>query len=150
MYCSSCGKEIPEGAKFCPECGAQSGSGAGSGGVDANTAIMFNKKSEGLALILSLILPGLGQMYVGRFARGAVMLAVSILLGIGAYVGLIAFAGAADGHSNPDSMVLGLLAFMCLMGLAYLVLWFYAMYDAYTQAKEYNQHLLDHGGQKPW
>lgn len=25
MYCNSCGKEIPEGAKFCPKCGAPAG-----------------------------------------------------------------------------------------------------------------------------
>lgn len=34
--------------------------------------------------------------------------------------------------------------------IAYIVLWFYGMYDAYTTAKEYNAYLLEHNGQPPW
>lgn len=125
MYCQNCGKEIPDGAKFCPECGHSSTSGAAPGGMDANTAVMFNKKSEGLALILSLLITGLGQIYVGQTTRGIWMLVGAIILWV-------------------------LTAALLFPGIILVVLWIYGMYDAYKLANDYNHYLLDHNGQPPW
>ena len=36
------------------------------------------------------------------------------------------------------------------IGILYIVLWIYAMYDAFKDAKEYNQYLLSHNGNPPW
>lgn len=122
MYCPNCGKEIPEGAKFCPDCGH--GAGA-SGDVSASAALMFNKKSEGLALILSLLIPGLGHIYVGQTNRGVMIL-----------IGFIVCA------------ILG--AFLFVPWIGNLVLWIYGMYDSYKLTDEYNRYLLEHNGQPPW
>ena len=125
MYCPNCGKELPEGARFCPDCGFSS-NGFGSGGnVDPNTAIMFNKKSEGLALILSLLIPGLGHMYAGKVTKGLWIL-------IGAIVCAVLFP------------------YVIFTAIGVLALWVYGMYDAYITTKEYNEYLISHSGQRPW
>lgn len=84
-------------------------------------SIMVNKKSEALALILFLIIPGLGQIYIGQSSKG-IMMIVAIIV--------IAF----------------LAMFLVFFGVLYIVLWLYAMYDAFKGAKEYNRHLLEHNG----
>lgn len=151
MFCSNCGREMPDGARFCPECGwSASGTGSGTGRVDVNTAVMFNKKSEGLALILSLLIPGLGQMYVGRVQRGILMLALVVVMTILDYVGLITVMTVADGHTSPETAVIVALLALIVVGIVVVVLWIYAMYDAYRLAKEYNAYLLENNGQTPW
>lgn len=121
--------EVPVGSKFCPECGAAIGGGGGprqiGGTIDSSAALLFNKKSEALALTLSLLIPGLGQIYNGQTTKGIIMLVAAILVAI-----------------------VGVLLIIPL--IVYVVLWIYGMYDAYTTAKEYNKYLLDHNGQPPW
>lgn len=130
MYCQNCGKQIPEGGRFCPECGFATSGGpadafAPSGRVDPSSAMMMHKKSEGLALLLSLIITGLGHIYVGKSDKGAALLIAQIIC-----------------------LVAG--AFVLIPWIISLVLWIYGMYDSYVIAKEYNEYLLTHDGQTPW
>ncbi|MBQ5995433.1 MAG: SH3 domain-containing protein [Clostridia bacterium] len=48
MFCKNCGKEVPEGSSFCPECGANCVQ-------NANSAPAAEKKSKGLVIALVLI-----------------------------------------------------------------------------------------------
>jgi TM2 domain-containing membrane protein YozV len=64
-----------------------------------------------LAAVLSLILPGLGQIYAGKMMMGIVLIIVAIILYIA---------------SNMISMYIGILSLIVLI---------YAIYDAYTTAK---------------
>ncbi|MDO5861593.1 MAG: zinc ribbon domain-containing protein [Thermoplasmata archaeon] len=150
MYCSGCGKEIPKGAAFCPECGTRAGEASRSGSVNTDTAVMFNKKSEGVALILSLIIPGLGQMYIGQFKRGAGFLVLAILIYVLAILVFALMTSMIDTPTSQDTAALIVLTYGGAFTLAYLALWIYSMYDAYTKAKEYNAYLLQNGGQPPW
>jgi len=62
-----------------------------------------------LALILSFLIPGLGQFYTGQFVKG-----------------LLLFLGA---------VVFGYLSII-VIGIPFLlIIWLYSMYDAYTAAK---------------
>jgi len=62
-----------------------------------------------LALILSFLIPGLGQFYTGQFVKGVLL-----------------FLGA---------VVFGLLS-TSIIGIPFLlIIWLYSMYDAYTAAK---------------
>ena len=86
--------------------------------IEYNMAsIMVNKKSEALALILSLLIPGLGQIYNGQVSKGAMMIVAAIVCAVLIFV-------------------------FFPIGILYIVLWIYAMYDAFKDAKEYNQYLL--------
>jgi len=129
MYCSKCGTQLPDGASFCSNCGFNLGSNPGyqgNPGYDRATAsIMVNKKNEALALILSLIIPGLGEIYVGKTTKGILLILVDILVA-----------------------ALGLLFFFPF--IVSLVIWIYAMYDSFTLAKYYNGYLLENQGQPPW
>ena len=128
MYCQNCGSQLPDSAKFCDRCGAKVGTDTerSNSNIEYNMAsIMVNKKSEALALILSLLIPGLGQIYNGRVSKGAMMIVAAIVCAVLIFV-------------------------FFPIGILYIVLWIYAMYDAFKDAKEYNQYLLSHNGNPPW
>lgn len=128
MYCQNCGSQLPDSAKFCDRCGAKVGTDTerSNSNTEYNMAsIMVNKKSEALALILSLLIPGLGQIYNGQVSKGAMMIVAAIVCAV-------------------------LIFLFFPIGILYIVLWIYAMYDAFKDAKEYNQYLPSHNGNPPW
>ena len=128
MCCQNCGSQLPDSAKFCDRCGAKVGTDTerSNSNIEYNMAsIMVNKKSEALALILSLLIPGLGQIYNGQVSKGAMMIVAAIVCAVLIFV-------------------------FFPIGILYIVLWIYAMYDAFKDAKEYNQYLLSHNGNPPW
>jgi TM2 domain-containing membrane protein YozV len=77
-------------------------------------------RSPGLAAVLSVFIPGLGQIYNGQFLRGlGFFLGVPVLSGIGQ--GLLASSGDSSG------LAVGGLVF----AVGALVLYCYGIYDAY-------------------
>ena len=69
MFCSKCGKEIPENTNFCSHCGAQQG-----GAVNEKTSEKKNgKKKNQKTVILSLVVV-LAVYLLGRFAIAPAML----------------------------------------------------------------------------
>jgi len=44
--------------------------------------IILKEKDAGIAAVLSLIIPGLGQMYVGKVGRGIIILLITIVLSV--------------------------------------------------------------------
>ncbi|MFY9559615.1 MAG: hypothetical protein WAQ52_05210 [Terriglobales bacterium] len=84
-----------------------------------------NHKSAGLAFLLSLLVPGAGQMYCGKVARGGVTLAFFALSVVLTVVGF----------SVPDSMSQDILG---VAMLAILVLYVFSFLDAYYVAREIN------------
>jgi TM2 domain-containing membrane protein YozV len=130
MYCPQCGNEVQQSSSFCPKCGSTMNPNSTAANNFYTASVMVNKKSEGLALILSFFIPGVGQMYVGRIGRGAAIL-------IGFYLSIfiiIAFA----------------LVLLLLPILIPFVIWLFGVIDAYRLAKKYNQQLLFNDGQPPW
>jgi TM2 domain-containing membrane protein YozV len=77
-FCEFCGnKLINPNAVVCPNCGADL----------KNTEIpayeVPNKqKSPGLAAVLSFLICGLGQMYIGDIGRGVIFLIITLIIGI--------------------------------------------------------------------
>ncbi len=131
MYCCNCGKEIPEGGRFCPECGcivANSSAEpvAPSARTDAvDPEMTFKKRSEITALLLSLFVTGLGHIYIGKTDRGIALLLAQILFAMFSIVYLFPF-------------------------IVCVILWFYGMYDSYSLAKKYNAYMMSHDGRTPW
>ena len=91
-------------------------------------AIVIEKKSPGLAGILSGIFPGLGHLYLGLYQRSFKVAA--------AFVGCIwiVSTGFMDGHLTP---IFG-------MGIAFI--WFFGIIDAVRQAKAINSGYVEAGG----
>ncbi len=64
-----------------------------------------------LALVISFFLPGIGSVYAGKVMMGIVIFIIALILGVAQfYLGFIAW-------------------------ILYVIVWIYAMYDAYTTAK---------------
>ena len=80
-FCRNCGYELTGDYKFCPECGYDL-----SGKVTANQSSVpsanSGEKSLVLAVILSVIFPGLGQIYLGLNQKGILFIVGYIISAI--------------------------------------------------------------------
>jgi TM2 domain-containing membrane protein YozV len=98
-------------------------------GLDQPSASLVDvqpvRKSAGLAFLISLLVPGAGQMYCGKVARGGTTLAFFVLSVILAVVGF-----SVSGAMNEDILGIAMLAI--------LVLYIFSFLDAYFVAREIN------------
>ncbi|MHA1595730.1 MAG: zinc-ribbon domain-containing protein [Candidatus Baldrarchaeia archaeon] len=141
-YCPYCGAQLPPGASFCPKCGAsvqvapatpttqQPATPVTTTPVSPPptrppTTVVVGAKSPGVAAILSLLIPGLGQIYVGRVGRGLLILFIVM----------------------PLTFVIASLTLIFVF--LPLIIWIWQIFDAYNLAKKYNDYLLSIG-QPPW
>jgi len=139
MFCPNCGKQIPDGSKFCPYCGAKL-SLAGEPEesqvqsvlseeerkkkayeeellrAKAQQAARVGTRSPGLAAVLSFLYPGLGQIYNGQIGKAILF----IILG---------------------AISIGLM-FVIIGWFIYPIVWIIGMIDAYNVAKRANDALL--------
>ena len=151
MFCHKCGKEVEDGIFFCPFCGVSLRP------FDQNRsqqycndnfqgAYALKYKNEGIALILSLLISGIGQIYVGKIVRGIIFLIARIALSLISIT--IVFS---PGFIINNSIVLssGAIISLIFISIISFALWIYGMYDAYNLAKQYNDY-LDKNHQKPW
>ena len=110
MYCPNCGREVGDGDRFCSSCSFRLtdyqpvGYNPTYGTTRDEMYVRTDTKSTGLALFMSLILPGLGALYVDSDVRGLIVFVVS-LISAGVFLYLGAFIG----------------------GVAMLVLWIYGI-----------------------
>jgi TM2 domain-containing membrane protein YozV len=76
ITCSECGKDVSDKAAYCPNCGAPI-SGAADG--PPKNMVIEHPKSRGLAIILALLLGGLGVhlFYLNKVGWGIVFLLLS-------------------------------------------------------------------------
>ena len=101
-FCSNCGAEIDKNAEICPKCGVR------VKGVSTYT----EKKSTGIAAVLSFVFVGLGQIYNGQIGKGILFLIIAIILALSTIV-LVGFI-------------------LCPL------FWVYNIYDAYKTAEKIN------------
>lgn len=88
---------------------------------------MAGERNAVLALVLSFIITGLGQIYNRENSKGVMLLVLAVIL-----------------------WVFNAFFFWLCIGLVLsLALWIYGMYDAYTRAEEYNR-MLRATGRPPW
>jgi len=153
LFCSHCERDLPT-FRFCPVCGnppgpqpnvtpqytpQQAPPNQPQGQPPQNNYYNNNyyqnppvlgTKSEALAIILSLLLAGVGQMYMGKVGRG-----IGILLGV---IILGAIGGA--------TIVIGI-GFIIIIIVIIMFIW--QIIDAYNLCKKYNSYLLQNG-RPPW
>lgn len=82
MECPRCAEHIRRRATVCRFCGHElTGSpSAPSPEPPPDPAAKWAPKSAGTALLLALLLPGLGHVYVGKVGTGFVLLVVAVIL----------------------------------------------------------------------
>lgn len=147
MYCSKCGIKIDDGQTFCDKCGARVGSAEG-GGQNTTYVVSIRDKSAGIAAVLSFLVMGLGQIYVGKIARGLLLMfsyIVFVVIEI-----LLIFAWLWDPYSSTmDDDFFALAIVLLAVSVCYFILWIWNIFDAYKKANEYNDSLRA-TGKRPW
>ena len=106
-YCPHCGAQVDPMAEICPKCGVR---------IKQAPAVVQERKNTGVAAILSVIFPGLGQIYNGQIGKGIVFIILGII-----------FAG----------LVIVFIGF-----ILFPLFWIYNIYDAYTSAKKINAGVI--------
>lgn len=163
MFCPNCGKSVPEGAKFCENCGSAANSSAGQQSAQAPPGYQappypapppyypqppygapvpyLPLKSAGIAAILAFLIPGLGHIYLGKITEGIVYLILGVAIwSVGGIVVII--VGIA-------TWGLGILVGIAVLTIIYLVFWIWQIYDAYNKANQFNA-ALQQTGRAPW
>jgi len=133
-YCSRCGNQAKEGAQFCDRCGAPLGGGYQQpyGQPSSFTYTYYPERKDPLiAVILSILLPGVGQIYVGRVLRGVLILILLPLLSMASVVPVFFFSISVG--------VGTFFAFSVLATIIVLILYVWQIYDAYRLAEEHNR-----------
>lgn len=76
MYCKSCGTQISEGVKFCPNCGKEAGNQHPVGQVQGKTG----DKSRIAAGLLGILIGGLGihNFYLGYTGKAVAQLLLTV------------------------------------------------------------------------
>lgn len=139
--CKNCGRNLPDEAKFCRECGCEvtpeepineketqfcskCGSempkgtrfcpncGTPSGIPQPMNFSPVKRHSPVLAAILSFFITGLGQLYIGLTKKGIIL-----------FVGLV---------------ISSILTIIMIGWIFWLFIWFYGIYDAYNSAEKMN------------
>lgn len=109
-YCQNCGHPVEDSDQFCPKCGAkleektfQSQESYSRPQSNSNP----ETKSQILAGVLNIVLPGVGRIYAGYINLGVAQLVVGLLTGIGAIwsiidgVLMLVANDMRDGDGNP-------------------------------------------------
>lgn len=142
VKCTVCNNDVDDNAEFCPNCGTKVEQMATANEVENQTVASQNtkfctncgdqidvnavicpkcgvqiagtteEKSPILALILSVFFPGIGQFYNGQPKKG-ILLIIAAIISVALFIIMI---GA----------------------VLYLIVWVYALYDAYTSAVSIN------------
>lgn len=108
--CSKCGFEMGEDMIFCPECGTSTSEVPQ---VNDGQVANYSNKSPVFAAILSFFIIGLGQVYLGLTKKGIILFVLAIVSGI---------------------------LMLILVGvILWLLVWGYAIYDAYNSANKINE-----------
>jgi hypothetical protein len=111
-------------------------------GTSSNNSRHIEHKSAGVAVILGLIIPGVGQFYAGKMKRGAVILAITYALIIGSWVIQLSINSASTWSLERSLPII----VMMFSGLA---VWIYGIMDAADLVSEYNS-AIQNTGRAPW
>ncbi len=84
------------------------------------------KRDPPVAAVLSLLVPGLGQIYAGKQERGASILVAGIIVGTLALIWQTLFMAARTDSFWPYRVALSAYA---------LIFWIWQVVDAYRQAR---------------
>lgn len=118
VTCPNCGKDTPDG-KFCEHCGASVQTTqtfqqpAAQPVYTQQPAAAKTEKNAGIAVILSILFPGSGQVYNGETGKGIGLL-IGSLIGYLIFVvpGLIVWLyGIYDAYTTAQKMIKGEIPF---------------------------------------
>lgn len=136
-YCSRCGNLTKEGAQFCDRCGTPLAGGFQSYGQGNQQTVSYtyrkDEKEAILAVVLSVLIPGLGQIYCGRIGRG---IGIMVLMGLLSVVSIVPLFFLMD---PVDFNFTGFLALNVIISILLFIIYIWQIYDAYRCADDFNK-----------
>ena len=102
-FCANCGFKMDKNTKFCPNCGSSPDNPQPAMPIQSD-------KSSGLAAVLSFLIIGLGQIYLGLTKRGLILFVLAVISGF--------------------------LMLIYIGWIIWLFVWIYAIYDAYNSGEK--------------
>ena len=110
-FCRNCGNGIDGAARLCQHCG---GPQTAASSLPATPTAHAHRKDPAIAVLLSFVWSGAGQVYAGATSRGIWMIVIGAIL----FLWVLGSAGAAFIFAFP--------------------FWIWSMFDARTQAIKQN------------
>jgi TM2 domain-containing membrane protein YozV len=160
MFCPNCGTSLSDTAEFCSNCGYNIKTGQASQAPPQTPYAPSQPygqpyfgasfKSEALAIILAILVPGAGHLYIGRLTRGLVVLVT--YFGISAISIITVFSAFPQfiyGTMEAPAIGSGLIIALILLSLISMIIWIVQLIDAYNLTKQYNE-TVRRTGQAPW
>jgi len=159
VFCSSCGTEILEEHEFCNKCGQRIKQGDNPPSREPRQTKQLELKSEGTALVLAILLGffglcGIGQIYCSRVGRGIGILIIGLVL-VGFIWGFtmasygMALSNIFEDTENVENNT-GLIFSLLGVGVFYLALFIWQIFDVKDLARQWNEYLETHNGARPW
>ena len=164
-FCSNCGEtlNLNEEIKKCSKCGIdlqQQQQQVGS--ITQNRPIVdqLPYKSPGTAALIAFIggifaLLGLGHIFVGKIGKGFGLLISGLIIYVLFVIMVIFLPGMlllGLVESSTGDVGSGRIIFivMFILGIAYLVLWIWQIFNARKLAKKFNELVRTNDGKEPW
>ena len=142
MVCPNCGRTVTDPTmQFCPACGfsfVQQPNQPYPPNQYGPQPYGYQKplrKSAAIAVILSFLIPGVGQLYVGKIKRGIAYIVTAIVLSVISSV-ITTSIDVNDINAVNDLVVSPAFIILALVSLGF---WLFNMYDAYRVTKQYNE-----------
>jgi len=112
-------------------------------------------KSEGITLVLSIVvgllgIMGVGHIYLGRVRRGVIILIVGIIIWSGLFVPVIILGMLGELEEDADpTAVIAMFGGFAVFIIGALVLFIWQILNSRKLCKEYNEYFDKHG-KSPW
>ena len=115
----------------------------------ADVTVSTSRKSEDMALVLSVVLglislQGIGHIYIGKIARGAGILSLSLLL----FTIWISYVTGIITKSSIPSFAS--FYFLPVVAVGYLGLYVFQILDSRKLCATYNEYISEQGKRPPW
>ncbi|MDD1767829.1 MAG: zinc-ribbon domain-containing protein [Methanomassiliicoccales archaeon] len=149
-YCPRCGGQVRQEARFCDQCGSSLTGPSMARKVRADSLSpkrlqapppRVSHSDPRIAAILALGpgffgLMGLGHIYLNRLAKGLVILAVGVVLGVLTWIPIIGLLLLSPSDMGPGTDGEALVSAVGLFGSVFFLLWLWQTYDAYAIARK--------------
>ena len=167
-FCSNCGEtlNLNEEIKKCSKCGIdlqqqqQQQQQLGSTTQIRPIVDQLPYKSPGTAALIAFIggifaLLGLGHIFVGKIGKGFGILVSGIIIYVLFVIMTISLpvmllldlVESSTGDAGSGRIIF---IIMFILGIAYLVLWIWQIFNARKLAKKFNELVRTNGGKEPW
>ena len=123
---------------------------------EKTTASIKRYKSEGITLVLSIVvglmgIMGVGHIYLGRVRRGVIILIVGIIIWSGLFVPvlILGMLGELEEDSADPTAMIGIFGGFAVFIIGAIILFIWQILNSRKLCKEYNEYIDKHG-KSPW